>query len=129
MEESFSLSYWDYFVFILLRPILAILFTLSSIFIGWFLAWKLVLVHVPLVQEIFGLKKKPVNKKPAGGRRLTHFYNRLNAQNPSSEWILLYAFDELLNGMLLQDIKVTANDGFGLNLRSRIDDQKSVRRR
>lgn len=54
--------------------------------VGWFLAWKLVLVHVPLVQEIFGLRKKPVKPKPVGRRRFTEFYNRLNAQNPSLEW-------------------------------------------
>ncbi|KAG8389702.1 hypothetical protein BUALT_Bualt01G0006200 [Buddleja alternifolia] len=83
-DESFSLSsYWDYFNFLLLRPTLAILFTLSLLLFGWFLAWKLVLVHVPLVQEIFGLRKKPVKPKPAGRRKLTEFYNRINAQNPS----------------------------------------------
>ncbi|KAK6118857.1 hypothetical protein DH2020_047399 [Rehmannia glutinosa] len=85
-DESFSLSYWDYLNFLLLRPILALVFTLSVLFFGWFLAWKLVLVHVPLVQEIFGLRKKPVKPKPAGRRRFTQFYNRINAQNPLLEW-------------------------------------------
>ncbi|XP_011074902.1 uncharacterized protein LOC105159515 isoform X2 [Sesamum indicum] len=84
-DESFALSYWDYFTFVLIRPVLAVLFTLSLLFFGWFLAWKLVLVHVPLVQEIFGLRKKPVKPKPVGRRRFTEFYNRLNAQNPSLE--------------------------------------------
>ncbi|KAI3460630.1 hypothetical protein Pfo_017293, partial [Paulownia fortunei] len=84
-DESFSLSYWDYFTFLLFRPILAVVFTLSLLLFGWFLAWKLVLVHVPLVQEIFGLRKKPVKPKPAGRRRFTQFYNRINAQTPSLE--------------------------------------------
>ncbi|EYU23935.1 hypothetical protein ABFS82_14G316400 [Erythranthe guttata] len=81
-DQEFSFSDWDYFSFLLLRPVLAILFTLSLLFFGWFLAWKLVLVHVPLVQEIFGLRKKLVKPKPAGRRRITQFYNRINAQNP-----------------------------------------------
>ncbi|PIN15860.1 hypothetical protein CDL12_11507 [Handroanthus impetiginosus] len=85
-DESFSLSCWDYFTFLLLRPILAVLFTFSLLSFGWFLAWKLVLVHVPLVQEIFGLRKKPVKSKPASRGRFTQFYNRINAQNPSLEW-------------------------------------------
>ncbi|PIN03965.1 hypothetical protein CDL12_23503 [Handroanthus impetiginosus] len=84
-DESFSLSYWDYFTFLLLRPILAVLFTFSLLSLGWFLAWKLVLVHVPLVQEIFGLRKKPVKPKPAGRRRFTQFYKRINAEDPSLE--------------------------------------------
>ncbi|PIN01668.1 hypothetical protein CDL12_25821 [Handroanthus impetiginosus] len=84
-DESFSPSYWDYFTFLLLRPILAVLFTFSLLSLGWLLAWKLVLVHVPLVQEIFGLRKKSVKPKPAGRRRFTQFYNRRNAQNPSLE--------------------------------------------
>ncbi|KAI6690856.1 hypothetical protein NL676_027684 [Syzygium grande] len=71
MEESLSsssssssstaplhpLSYWDCLDLFLLRPFLAISFVFSFILLGWFLAWKLVLVHVPLVQEIFGLRK------------------------------------------------------------------------
>lgn len=55
------------------------------IFVGWFLAWKLVLVHVPLVQEIFGLRKKVMKPKPPGRGRITRFYNRINAQNAPSE--------------------------------------------
>ncbi|CAA0840859.1 Unknown protein [Striga hermonthica] len=80
--DSVFTSNWDYFVFLLLRPILAVVFSLSVLFSGWFLAWKLVLVHVPLVQEIFGLRKKPVKPKPAGRRRFTQFYNSVNVQNP-----------------------------------------------
>ncbi|KAM7515133.1 hypothetical protein LguiA_004716 [Lonicera macranthoides] len=51
---------------------------------GWYLAWKLVLVHVPLVQEIFGLRKKPVKPKPPTRRRLTQFYNSINAHDSTS---------------------------------------------
>ncbi|CAA0818475.1 Unknown protein [Striga hermonthica] len=60
--------HWDHVVFLLLRPIIAVVFSLSVIFFVWFLAWKLVLVHVPLVQEIFGLRKKTVRPKPAETR-------------------------------------------------------------
>ncbi|GER38707.1 FAD-binding Berberine family protein [Striga asiatica] len=79
--DPVSTSYWDHFVFLLLRPTIAVVFSISVLLFGWFLAWKLVLVHVPLVQEIFGLRKKPVRPKPAGRRRFTQFYNRINAQN------------------------------------------------
>ncbi|MBA0866859.1 hypothetical protein Goshw_025114 [Gossypium schwendimanii] len=53
-------------------------------FIGWLLAWKLVLVHVPLVQEIFGLRKKPVKPKPPT-RRLSRYYNRINSHSSTSQ--------------------------------------------
>ncbi|KAK4359040.1 hypothetical protein RND71_021269 [Anisodus tanguticus] len=43
-----------YLNLLLFRPLLAIAFVISLLLLGWFLAWKLVLVHVPLVQEIFG---------------------------------------------------------------------------
>ncbi|XP_054809625.1 uncharacterized protein LOC129311371 [Prosopis cineraria] len=82
MESTFaadSLSYWDFTVVILLRPLLAIGFVLFLISLGWLLAWKLVLVHVPLVQEIFGLKKKPDKSKPPT-RRLSKLCNTSNAQ-------------------------------------------------
>ncbi|PKI73840.1 uncharacterized protein LOC116202648 [Punica granatum] len=73
-----SLSCWNYLHLFLLRPILAISFVLSFILLGWALAWKLVLVHVPLVQEIFGLKKKTFKPKPANRRRLSKFYGSRN---------------------------------------------------
>lgn len=57
--------------------------------VGWFLAWKLVLVHVPLVQEIFGLRKKPVKPKPPT-RRLSKFYDSLNSQTSASGWLVLF---------------------------------------
>ncbi|XVF36816.1 hypothetical protein REPUB_Repub19eG0090900 [Reevesia pubescens] len=90
MESSSSstpsnfLSYWNYINFILFRPVLAILFVLSFITLWWLLAWKLVLVHVPLVQEIFGLRKKPVKPKPPT-RRLSRYYNSINAHNSTSQ--------------------------------------------
>ncbi|XP_028796880.1 uncharacterized protein LOC114752317 [Neltuma alba] len=82
MESVFtadSPSYWDFIVVLLLRPLLAFGFVLFLISLGWLLAWKLVLVHVPLVQEIFGLRKKPVKSKPPT-RRLSKFYSTINAQ-------------------------------------------------
>ncbi|KAJ7564086.1 hypothetical protein O6H91_02G001100 [Diphasiastrum complanatum] len=51
------------------RSILAVALVITCILIGWLLAWKLVLVHVPLVQEIFGLRKKPPQPKPTVQRR------------------------------------------------------------
>ncbi|XP_027156907.1 uncharacterized protein LOC113758075 [Coffea eugenioides] len=80
----FSPSLWGYIILYILRPFLAILFALSVLLFGWFLAWKLVLVHVPLVQEIFGLRKKPVKAKPENRRRLTKFYNSIDARNSAS---------------------------------------------
>nr|AFK38660.1 unknown [Lotus japonicus]AFK42334.1 unknown [Lotus japonicus] len=82
MMES-SLSFWEYTVFLFLRPLLAISFVLTLISLGWLLAWKLVLVHVPLVQEIFGLKKKPVRSKPPTGR-LSKIYSTMSAPNSPS---------------------------------------------
>ncbi|KAK4253913.1 hypothetical protein QN277_010529 [Acacia crassicarpa] len=75
MESLFTV---DSLSVLLLRPLLAIGFVLFVISFGWLLAWKLVLVHVPLVQEIFGLKKKPIKSKPPT-RRLSKFYNTTNA--------------------------------------------------
>ncbi|XP_019430770.1 PREDICTED: uncharacterized protein LOC109338087 [Lupinus angustifolius] len=81
MNMESSLSYSDFITIFLLRPLLAIAFVLSLISLGWLLAWKLVLVHVPLVQEIFGLKKKkPFLYKPQTGR-LSKLYSAINAQN------------------------------------------------
>ncbi|CAN1251316.1 hypothetical protein LINPERPRIM_LOCUS7691 [Linum perenne] len=72
-------SHLDYIILLILRPILAVSF--SFLFIA--LAWKLVLVHVPLVQEIFGLRKKPTKPKPQT-RRLSRYYNSINARNSVS---------------------------------------------
>ncbi|CAO2834727.1 unnamed protein product [Amaranthus hypochondriacus] len=56
----YSLSTQDYLLLFFLRPFSAFLFILFILFLGWWLAWNTVLVHVPLVQEIFGLRKKSV---------------------------------------------------------------------
>ncbi|KAI3691028.1 hypothetical protein L2E82_49242 [Cichorium intybus] len=72
-----SLSYSDRFNLHILRPIAAISFVLSLLVFGWFFAWKLLLVHVPLVHEIFGLKKKQFLPKPLNHRRFSRFYNNL----------------------------------------------------
>ncbi|KAK7385255.1 hypothetical protein VNO78_30969 [Psophocarpus tetragonolobus] len=79
------LSFWDYTVLFLLRPLFAIAFVLFLISLGWLVAWKLVLVHVPLVQELFGLKKKPPRVKPPIGR-FSKIYSNLHAQNSPSTW-------------------------------------------
>ncbi|KAG8493923.1 hypothetical protein CXB51_011290 [Gossypium anomalum] len=78
------LSYWNYLNFLLFRPVLAVIFVLSFIILWWLLAWKLVLVHVPLVQEIFGLRKKPVKPKPPT-RRLSRYYNSINSHSSTSQ--------------------------------------------
>ncbi|XP_020571561.1 uncharacterized protein LOC110018554 [Phalaenopsis equestris] len=67
--------WWEYTIIFFLRPLLAILFIFSLILLSWFVAWKTVLVHVPLVQEIFGLRKKPVRPKPPNRHRFSRFYN------------------------------------------------------
>jgi hypothetical protein len=42
---------------------------------GWYVAWRTVLVHVPLVQEIAGLRrKKPSKPKPPNRGRIAKFY-------------------------------------------------------
>lgn len=53
--------------------------------VGWILAWKLVLVHVPLVQEIFGLRKKSVKPKPPTRHRLSKFYGSMNRDPQRSD--------------------------------------------
>ncbi|KAJ0976934.1 hypothetical protein J5N97_012408 [Dioscorea zingiberensis] len=66
---------WDHASIFVFRPLLAISFVFSLILLSWFVAWKTVLVHAPLVQEIFGLRKKPVKPKPPTRHRLSRFYN------------------------------------------------------
>uniref|UniRef100_A0A803KVC0 Transmembrane protein n=1 Tax=Chenopodium quinoa TaxID=63459 RepID=A0A803KVC0_CHEQI len=80
--NSISLSSWDYLLLFFLRPFFALLFVLSVLCLGWWMAWKLVLVHVPLVQEIFGLRKK--SSKPKNPeRRYSQFYkSRDSSANP-----------------------------------------------
>ncbi|KAB1205422.1 hypothetical protein CJ030_MR7G010637 [Morella rubra] len=82
-SPHYSLSFSDYLTLYLLRPVFAVAFVLSLILLGWWLAWKLVLVHVPLVQEIFGLRKKTFKPKPPT-RRLSKIYGSMNAQKHAS---------------------------------------------
>ncbi|RAL50091.1 hypothetical protein DM860_007765 [Cuscuta australis] len=86
MEESYLTltSSWAYLSLFFIRPISAIIFVLTLLVFGWLLAWKLVLVHVPLVQEIFGLKKRPVKPKPENRRRFTQFYKDMDSRNSSA---------------------------------------------
>ncbi|ONK77452.1 uncharacterized protein A4U43_C02F6670 [Asparagus officinalis] len=78
-ESNGFRSWWEFAVVFLLRPLLAIVFVFSIILFSWFVAWKTVLVHVPLVQEIFGLRKKAVKPKPLTRHRLSRFYNSNNS--------------------------------------------------
>ncbi|KAL2893127.1 Antigenic integral membrane glycoprotein [Bienertia sinuspersici] len=78
MESPYSPSFWDYLLLFFLRPLFAILFVFSVLLLGWWLAWKLVLVHVPLVQEIFGLREKPAKAEPPK-RRFSQYYSSLDA--------------------------------------------------
>ncbi|XP_044475719.1 uncharacterized protein LOC123203425 [Mangifera indica] len=76
-----SAELWSRLNLFLLRPILAISFVLSFILLGWFLAWKLILVHVPLIQDIFGLRQKRIEPKPTSRRRFSKFYNTIDDIN------------------------------------------------
>ncbi|KAK9062808.1 hypothetical protein SSX86_019998 [Deinandra increscens subsp. villosa] len=86
MESSVGclLAYSDRLNLFILRPLLAFSFVLSLLVLGWFLAWKLLLVHIPLVQEIFGLKKKHHLPKPLTRHRFSRFYNTLSLNNNNS---------------------------------------------
>ncbi|CAD6250715.1 unnamed protein product [Miscanthus lutarioriparius] len=65
----------EFAVVFLVRPVLAIAFVFTLILLSWYVAWRTVLVHVPLVQEIAGLRpKKPVKSKPANRGRFAKFY-------------------------------------------------------
>ncbi|CAN6481985.1 unnamed protein product [Victoria cruziana] len=70
------MSAWESFFIIIGRPALAVFFVFSLIVLGWVGAWKLILVHIPLVREICGLKKKPPQPKPVTGR-LSRYYSAL----------------------------------------------------
>lgn len=66
-------------------------FGFSLFLVGWVLAWKLVLVHVPLVQEIFGLRKKPIKPKPPQRHRYSKYYSSMSRERDaqvksSSSW-------------------------------------------
>ncbi|XP_020112080.1 uncharacterized protein LOC109726713 [Ananas comosus] len=66
--------WWELASLLVLRPLLAVAFVVSFVLLSWIVAWKTVLVHVPLVQEICGLRKKPVKPKPANRHRFSNFY-------------------------------------------------------
>ncbi|KAF0932200.1 hypothetical protein E2562_008726 [Oryza meyeriana var. granulata] len=77
---------WQLAVVFVLRPLLAFAFVLSIIALSWYVAWRTVLVHVPLVQEIAGLRrKKPVKPKPENRGRFASFYRSLAQRNNTSE--------------------------------------------
>ncbi|KAL0864494.1 hypothetical protein Bca101_043612 [Brassica carinata] len=76
-----SPSFLNNLLFFIVRPILAISFVVCFIALWWFLAWKLVLSHVPLVQEIFGLRKKTFKPKPESRGRISKFYKSITSQN------------------------------------------------
>ncbi|CAO2046149.1 unnamed protein product [Urochloa humidicola] len=66
---------WELAVVFLVRPLLAVVFVFTLILLSWYVAWRTVLVHVPLVQEIAGLRpKKAVKPKPANRGRIAKFY-------------------------------------------------------
>ncbi|KAK3154344.1 hypothetical protein QOZ80_2BG0189320 [Eleusine coracana subsp. coracana] len=66
---------WELAVVFLFRPLLAVSFVLTIILLSWYVAWRTVLVHVPLVQEIAGLRrKKPTKPKPPNRGRIARFY-------------------------------------------------------
>ncbi|XP_047081687.1 uncharacterized protein LOC124692376 isoform X1 [Lolium rigidum] len=73
-------------VLFVFRPVLAVAFVLSFILLSWYVAWRTVLVHVPLVQEIAGLRrKKPVKPKPLNRGRIARFYESQAQRNSKSE--------------------------------------------
>ncbi|KAL3353689.1 hypothetical protein AABB24_018420, partial [Solanum stoloniferum] len=84
-ELNASVSSLEFLSLFLFRPLLAVVFVFSLLILGWFLAWKLVLVHVPLVQEIFGLRKKTVKPKPENRGRFTQIYNNMDSQSSASQ--------------------------------------------
>lgn len=87
MEEETSTWGLGCSLMVVGRPIFAVLLVITLILLGWVVAWKLVLVHVPLVQEVCGLRKKPsaeARPKLATRRRFSHLYDRNGWQSKSS---------------------------------------------
>ncbi|XP_015688945.1 uncharacterized protein LOC107303572 [Oryza brachyantha] len=77
---------WELAVVFFLRPLLALAFVLSIIALSWYVAWSTVLVHVPLVQEMAGLRpKKPVKPKPDNSGRIIRFYQSMAKSKNKSE--------------------------------------------
>ncbi|KAM3408769.1 hypothetical protein ACQJBY_001688 [Aegilops geniculata] len=77
---------WELAELFVLRPVLAVTFVLSFILLSWYVAWRTVLVHVPLVQEIAGLRrKKPVKPKPPNRGRIARFYESQAQRNSNQK--------------------------------------------
>ncbi|WVZ75058.1 hypothetical protein U9M48_023151 [Paspalum notatum var. saurae] len=73
--SSLAVAASEFAVVFLIRPVLAVAFVFTLILLSWYVAWRTVLVHVPLVQEIAGLRpKKPAKPKPANRGRVARFY-------------------------------------------------------
>lgn len=58
------------------------------------------LVHVPLVQEIFGLRKKNAKPKPPS-RRLSKIYNAIDARNSASWKVFVLCNQPVVNYMTM----------------------------
>ncbi|XP_011628875.1 uncharacterized protein LOC105421789 [Amborella trichopoda] len=71
-----AMAGWDTFCLLVLRPFLATVFVLTVIGLGWVVAWKVLLVRVPVIQEIFGLKKNSPKKTKPVTRRLSEYYSK-----------------------------------------------------
>ncbi|GLJ44277.1 hypothetical protein SUGI_0926510 [Cryptomeria japonica] len=73
-------------VMFVLRPVVAVALVISLIILGWVGAWKLVLVHVPLVQELTKTKGKSTKKAPQPQPlplpRLSRFLLRSHTRGP-----------------------------------------------
>ena len=77
---------WSSISILIIRPLLAVSFSASLIIFSWWLAWKTVLVHVPLVQEVFGLRKKPVRPRAPASHRFSRFYGNAASRNPDNNY-------------------------------------------
>lgn len=87
MEEETSTWGLGCSLMVVGRPIFAVLLVITLILLGWVAAWKLVLVHVPLVQEVFGLRKKPsaeARPKHVTSGRFSHLYDSNRSKSKSS---------------------------------------------
>ncbi|KAK4801099.1 hypothetical protein SAY86_021586 [Trapa natans] len=104
-ELGTSLSFWNY--------------------LGWALAWKLALVHVPLVQEIFGLRKKIVRPKPENRRRLSKFYGSTNSASQSCNSPMLCARSSLKNVVTPSGSRLLGFDAMDM-LSSKIESRRGA---
>ncbi|KAJ4814168.1 hypothetical protein LUZ62_026734 [Rhynchospora pubera] len=83
-SENPMWAVWNPALLFVVRPLLAVSFVFSFIALSWFVAWKTVLVHVPVVQEIFGLRKKKFKPKPPTTGRISDFYRSQSASSMKS---------------------------------------------